>query len=375
MTAPNSLIAELEDTFRHGSRDKRVECLRRITDLFLTSANGLDDEQIAVFDDVLCYLVKAIETRSLVELSKRLAPVGNAPVEVIRRLASNDDVAVAEPVLTHSPRLAEADLIEIAKTKSQGHLRAISGRAELDHAVTDVLVGRGDSSVLHVLGSNAGARFSEPGMATLIKRAESDEKLAEKVGVRTDLPWHLLQQLVSKATSTVQSRILAGAPAQNREEIQKIISSISSEVTGELGTPRNYVKAQRLVAHQKSAGQLNETAIIEFARTIRVEEMVAGLALLCAGSVELIDDVVFSERKDALLVPCKAVGFEWQTVQAIYKARGTRRPMSEGDLEQVRADYGKLTQQTAQRVLRYWQVRETTSRNQPGGSTTGAPTE
>src|SRR5580704_6792974 len=117
MTAPNSLIAELEDTFNHGSREKRVECLRRITDLFLTSANGLDNDQVAVFDDVLCYLVKAIEARALVELSKRLAPIGNAPVEVIRRLARNDDVAVAEPVLTQSPRLGNDDLIEIAKSK------------------------------------------------------------------------------------------------------------------------------------------------------------------------------------------------------------------------------------------------------------------
>jgi uncharacterized protein (DUF2336 family) len=367
MTAPNSLIAELEDTFNHGSREKRVECLRRITDLFLTSANGLDNDQVAVFDDVLCYLVKAIEARALVELSKRLAPIGNAPVEVIRRLARNDDVAVAEPVLTQSPRLGNDDLIEIAKSKGQGHLRAISGRAELDHSVTDVLVGRGDRGVLHVLGANAGARFSEPGMATLVKRAESDEMLAEKVGIRSDLPWHLLQQLVLKASSTVRTRILTAVPDQNRQDIARVLSSVSSEVAGTMGSARNYVKAQRLVQHQKSAGQLNEASILDFARTIRVEEMVAGLALLCSASVELIDDVVFSERTDALLVPCKAAGLGWPTVQAIFRARGTRRPIGETDLERAREDYAKLTMPTAQRVLRYWQVRETTSRNQATG--------
>ena len=364
MPAPHSLIAELEDTFSQGSREKRVESLRRITDLFITSGNGLDQEQIAVFDDVLCYLTNAIEARALVELSKRLAPISNAPVEVIRRLARNDDVAVAEPVLSQSPRLMNEDLIEIAKTKGQGHLRAISVRAQLDEPVTDILVGRGDSGVLHVLGANAGARFSEPGMATLIKRAENDDKLAEKVGIRQDLPWHLLQQLVLKASSTVRARILQKAPEQSRQDIQRIIASASSEVTGALGTPRNYVKAQRLVLHQKNLGHLNEASILDFARTIRVEEMVAGIAVLCSASIELIDDVVFSERKDALLVPCKAAGFEWPTVHAIFKARGTRRPLGETDLENAKSDYTRLTQTTAQRVLRYWQVRETTSRNQ-----------
>jgi hypothetical protein len=186
------------------------------------------------------------------------------------------------------------------------------------------------------------------------------------MGARLDLPWHLLRQLVVMATSTVRSRILSAAPEENRQEIQRVISSASDEVTKDLGTPRNYVKAQRLAVHLKSAGQLNEAAILDFARTIRIEEMVAGLALMCAASVELVDDVVFSERRDALLVPCKAVGLDWQTVQAIYKARGTRRPISDGDLGQARVDYAKLTQTTAQRVLRYWQVRETTSRMQPG---------
>jgi uncharacterized protein (DUF2336 family) len=364
MSAALSLIAELEDTFSQGSREKRVECLRRITDLFLTSAHGLEDEHVAVFDDVLCYLTNAIEARALSELSRRLAPIGNAPTEVVRRLASNDDLSVAEPVLTHSPRLRDEDLIEIANTKGQGHLRAISGRSELNHSVTDVLVRRGDESVLQVLGGNDGAQFSEPGLATLVKRAEADDKLTEKVGLRQDLPLHLMRQLISKASTAARARIQANAPENVRQEIERIVSNASDQVTGALAAPRNYVKAQRLVMHQKTTGQLNEAAILDFARTMRVEEMVAGLALCCSASVELIDDVVFSERRDALLVPCKALDFEWATVKAVYKARAIRRAISDADLEQARIDYGKLSIATAQRVIRYWQVRETTARNQ-----------
>jgi uncharacterized protein (DUF2336 family) len=362
MSASQSLFVELENTFKHGTHETRAECLRRVTDLFLTGGHGLSEEQISVFDDVICYLSKAIETRALVELSKHLAPVGNAPVKVVQRLAHNDVIAVAEPMLTQSPRLATVDLIEIAATGGQGHLRAISARAELQASVTDILISRGDRDVLHTLSANKGARFSDPGLTRLVERAETDDKLAENIGVRADLPWHLLRQLVLRASRTVQSRLLSTAPAESRDEIERIISSASDEVTSELGAPRNYVKARRLIAFQKNAGQLNEASILEFARTICIEEMVAGLAALCSATIELVDDVVFSERADALLVPCKAAGFEWPTVHAILKARGTRVPVSEGELEQAKTDYAKLSQATAQRVLRYWQVRETAAR-------------
>jgi hypothetical protein len=35
--------------------------------------------------------------KALAELSARLAPIDNAPIEVVRRLARNDDIVVAAP--------------------------------------------------------------------------------------------------------------------------------------------------------------------------------------------------------------------------------------------------------------------------------------
>src|SRR5258707_14047660 len=154
MSAQQSLIAELEEAIKSGSSEKRVETLRRVTDLFLNDADRLNEAQIGLFDDVLCHLIKRIETRALVELSGHLAQVDNAPVEVIRRVAWNDEIAVAGPVLTQSARLTTDDLVEIAGSKSQQHLLAISGRNELDEAVTDVLIDRGDSEIVHRLARN-----------------------------------------------------------------------------------------------------------------------------------------------------------------------------------------------------------------------------
>ena len=160
----DSLIAELENAIQIGSKDKRIDTLRRITDLFVTDANRFNDQQITVFDDVLGHLIKRIEGKALAELSQRLGPIHNAPNAVVKRLARDDNIAVAEPILTRSRGLSYADLIEIASTKTQSHLLTISARPQIGANVTDVLLERGDSPVFHRLAGNSGATFSENGI-------------------------------------------------------------------------------------------------------------------------------------------------------------------------------------------------------------------
>ena len=256
MLAVNPLIVELEEAVHGHSAEKRIETLRRVTDLFLGEADRLNDEQIALFDDVLGKLIHRIETKALTELSTRLAPIHSAPIEVIRRLARHDEIAVAGPVLTESPRLTADDLIEVAKTKSQDHLLAISGRSELEETVTDVLLTRGNREVTTRLATNAGARFSETGFEALVKAGEADADLAEKVGLRLDLPLRLLRELLLKATEAVRSRLLSLASPENQDEIRRVLATICGEVTHEVTAPRDFTKALEFVAftaEEKSA--------------------------------------------------------------------------------------------------------------------------
>ncbi len=54
LQADQSIIAELEDAVRTGSPAERVETLRQVTNLFLHDGARLNEEQVKVFDDVMC---------------------------------------------------------------------------------------------------------------------------------------------------------------------------------------------------------------------------------------------------------------------------------------------------------------------------------
>jgi len=355
----SALFAELEDAVQSRSADKRVDALRRITDLFLTEADRLNEQQIGVFDDVLEKLIQRMETKALAELSSRLAPIHNAPIEAIRSLARSDAIAVAGPVLTQSSRLTASDLIEIAKTKSQSHLLAISGRSQIEESVTDVLLSHGNREVTNRLAGNSGARFSESGFEALVKAGETDAALAERVGLRLDLPVRLLRELLLKATEAVRSRLLAVATPENQAEIRRVLGSISSEVSREVTAPRDFTKALALTLALQKEGQLNEAAVLEFANAGKYEEMVAALSLLCGASIEIIKPVMKAARHDGLLIPCKAADLKWPTVSAILKNRVAHHAISEHELAQCKGSFISLTKATAQRALRFWMVRAT----------------
>lgn len=170
-------VSDIEQAIKNGSREKRVDSLRKVTNLFLSSAEHFSSNQIEVFDNVLCKLIDRIETRALAELSNKIAPVPNAPNEVIQRLARNDEIAVAGPVLTQSKLLSTADLVEIASSKSQQHLLAISARPHLKTEVTDVLIQRGAPEVHGSLMKNKTAQISDQGFSELIGKVGDDEGL------------------------------------------------------------------------------------------------------------------------------------------------------------------------------------------------------
>src|SRR5690606_14695133 len=131
MAAAPALIPELVDVIRQSTPERRFETAVRIASLLTAGASRVNEEHVLLFDDVFMRLVADIETQAKAELSERLAPIANAPVQLMRTFAADDEIVVAKPVLLYSPRLTEDDLVQLAESKSQEHLLAISGRRDI----------------------------------------------------------------------------------------------------------------------------------------------------------------------------------------------------------------------------------------------------
>jgi uncharacterized protein (DUF2336 family) len=351
------LLDELESALASGDIPRRIDILTRTTDLFINGAEHFSEEQVGVFDDVMAHLVNAIEAKARAKLSHRLAPIPNAPSNVIHLLAFDDDIEVARPVLTQSERLDDRDLLVSAGTKSQQHLFAITQRNSLSEAVTDVLVERGDRDVVHSVVRNVGARFSDAGFRMLVKRSSGDDVLATEVGLRNDIPRSHFLMLLEKASSEVRARLSAENPRAG-EAIDGVVAEVVGGIRAEVfkASP-DFAAAQIAVERQNRVRRIGETEIYQYARERKFEETAIALALMCDTPVDVVERALLDPGAEIVLILAKVAGLSSTTTKAILLLRAADRGMSAKDLDQALSSFNRLQTDTAKRVLSFFRTR------------------
>ena len=252
MTEAKSFLAELDDAVLQGSTESRLRALWHATDLLI--AGRYTEDQIWVFGEVIGRLADEIEVAARAKLAKRLAHTDNAPINIINKLAFDDSIDVASPVLQHSERLDAKTLVINIRTKSQLHLLSISKRSSIPVLVTDELVTRGNREVVNSVATNNGARLSDFGFLHMIKRSETDSILAEQLGLRKEIPRHMFQQLIAKASDDVKRKLERERP-DLIGQIQTSVTDVTGALQSKFGpASKSYFTAKRVIAVQHRYG-------------------------------------------------------------------------------------------------------------------------
>ena len=354
-----SLLKELNDAASKGSAESRLRALWHATDLLI--AGTYTEDEIWTFGEVIGILAGEIEGATRSQLAKRLARIDNAPINVVKRLAFDDSIDVAGPILRHSQRLDVKTLVANVRTKSQSHLLAISMRNSIAVPVTDELVTRGNRAVINSVATNKGADLSNFGFLHLIKRSEGDLILAEHLGQRRDIPRHLFQQLIAKASDDVRKKL-----AQERPDIADQIQSSVTDVTGTLHSKfgpasKDYFTAKRILANKHRYGDLTESSILEYARAHKVEEATVGLSLLCSLPVHVVERALIENSREITLILTKALDFSWETAMSLLFLHAKDHRISTRDFDAMKEEFERLDTKTARNVLEFYQSRKSSA--------------
>lgn len=353
MTEVSHVFDDLTEAISRGSAESRAKALWHATDILIEGQ--YNEEQIRVFDEVIGRLADEIELEVRAELSRRLAHSSNAPPKVIRMLAFDDSIEVAAPVLQFSPRLDVKSLIANIRTKSQPHLLAISRRGSVPIDVTDELVTRGNREVVHSVVSNEGASFSDFGFRQMIKRSETDSVLAEQVGLRKEIPRHMLRQLIAKASDEVKRRLVQERP-DLAEEINVTVAGAASKFCSKFGPGQpSYLALKQAVTDQHRSGRLNEKSILAYALAHKHEEVVVGLSLLCSLPPEVVEQIFVLNNRDMILVVAKALDFSWETAMSLLFLGAENHRISASDLDDLKAEFKRADPRMSRGILEVYQ--------------------
>jgi uncharacterized protein (DUF2336 family) len=325
------LLDELEAALASGSDARRVEMLARIADLFANGAPHYTEDQIALFDDVMMRLLNTTEAEARAKLAERLGPIANAPESVIHTLAFDDAIEVAQPVLSQSERISDAEILSSAAGKSQQHLAAIAQRKTLSEALTDMLAERGDRNVVQLAVQNLGASFSDAGLNLLVRRATGDQALATEMGKRSDIR----QRLAEKAARAERARL---AVEQTKASL-------------DLATARAEVERQSRIH------PIGDAEVYLYARDRKFVETAAALSLLCDTPFEVVERALLDPGAELALILAKVAGLSPATTRVVLLLRAADRGLTSDAIDQALASFERLQPEAAQRVLSFFRAR------------------
>jgi len=166
-----------------------------------------------------------------------------------------------------------------------------------------------------------------------------------------------LKDLLAGSIDVIRRRLYDVVKPARQMAIKRAMNEISG-LTERVETSRDFEPAQRAVLALHRAGELTESALLNFAKAFKYEESVAALSAMTGVKIATLDRLITGDRYDPILIAGKAVNLEWATVRALILLRlGPNRVASQGDIESARVNFARLMPSTAERVVSFWKTR------------------
>jgi len=315
---------------------------------------------MALFDQVLGQLAGEMEEAVQIELAERLGEAPTAPRGVTRTLASGS-ITVAEPILRSSTALTDEDLVHVARTKGQDHLRAISQRSSVSSAVSDAIVARGDDDTLGVLLRNEGAVLSREAHETVVDRAAANPALHDAVVDRHSLPVDLLNEMYFVVEARLRDRIMQKNADVDPALLEAALSAGRKRIAVEDGAlPADHAEAEAEFRSIRAKAQISPQMLANMLRGKRTTLFLVALADMADVDFHTARRILDRREMDALSVICKAADFDRSlfltfallilepTDDVMLKAK------TYGEL------YAALPRESALRTIRFWRLRRQT---------------
>jgi uncharacterized protein (DUF2336 family) len=353
-----SILDELKQIAAERSSEKRLQLLHKIADLFIDSGDAHNDAENYLFNDIMEKIVDQISRDAKIEVAANLATLNGFPAQVARVLAKDDDIEIARPVLRGSMSLDDHDLVDIAKSHGQDHLHAIATRDRLSSILTDVLIDRGDQRVVRRVSANHGAQFSNWGVEQLVEKAAVDVDLQEILVDRPDLTQSTVDKLLPLVSQTLALKL-----AQRGYDPGQSISPDMMRVARErfedaLRDRRTAIRGVSALAELVASGDLaiNDalTELTEAERLFDVATLASSIARLDRNDVF---SVIMRGQTQMVMMFFRALDVSFANFERIMVLRAKKLNVPNPAFGELAQDYHALDKATAQRTIRFLQVR------------------
>ncbi len=191
-------------------------------------------------------------------LADNFASAADAPHSLISALA-NDQSDIAAPILSRSPLLTEAELIDCAAIGDAFAQSAIALRARVPLTVSAALAEVGAREAAISLAVNPGAELAEFSMRRMVERFGDDGEMREALLARPYLPAAIRSELVTAATASLTAFVVDCAwlsPERAERLSREARDKANVIIVAETAVRDGRAGVRELAAYLRESGQL-----------------------------------------------------------------------------------------------------------------------
>ncbi|MEM1364380.1 MAG: DUF2336 domain-containing protein [Pseudomonadota bacterium] len=346
-----SMLQDLLKLAGQDDQNSRTVLVDQLADMFLGDDTDHTDNEEELFTDVMTDLINGVDQDAQIRVANKFADADATPRPMARRLAFNDEPEVAAPVLERSNVLTEDDLVEVAESKSEDHLMAITKRPQLSERLTDAIIDRDMDAPISSAARNLGASFSESGFEKMVDKAASGVgEIADALSFRQDVPADVADKLLENLPPAAKVRFLSlmcNDEAGAADMIREAAFTVEKAARQKRAT---VLEAKALVAEIQDGTRNIDEALGELAEARQVDTLCVVLGDQTGLKKRRVESVLKKPDSTAFVVLCRALSLETDTFRQLFKLRSNLL-MKRYDLDKAAADYQLIDVELANQTL------------------------
>jgi uncharacterized protein (DUF2336 family) len=338
------IVRHFLDWVRNAPAGKRAEATSALARAYLYSDLSPDDAAAA--EGGLLMLLDDASPLVRRALADALAGSPNAPPAIVLALAG-DQPQIAAPVLTLSPLLVDADLVDAVATGNGAVQSAIASRTGLPRSVAAAIAEVGAAESCLVLLENSGAEIAPFSIDRIVERYGHLAAIREALLARADISAATRLTLVAKLSETLTDFVAARRWLEV-DHAQRIAREACEKATVVVAAEAPTTQLRPLIRHLRVSGQLTAGLILRALLSGNVVLFEEALAELTDLPVERVASLVHDRGNAGLRALLGQAGLPPSTYPAFKEAIAAMR---EGELIREPGGAARLKRGMTERVL------------------------
>lgn len=319
----------------------------------------LNDTEQRLASEIILGWIRQAKADLRQALAERLSVQDSIPQEVIVFLANDSSIAVAQPVLRHSPVLNDLDLVYVIASKGEEHWRSIAERAHLSPIVAERLVETDDPGTVLNLIDNQRVVLQKNCVKKLIKVCLRSEELQAPLLRRPEIDADLASDLYICVSRELQKEII-GRFDIDLSVVENSLENLVEELSLEARGSHQVTPAMQALAARFAERDEITTGLM--VKTLRRGQISFFVALFAQRTGLRPDTVIGLIQKDGgkpFALACRSLRMMKSEFASIFLlSRGIRtsdKIVDQRELAMALKYYDAISEADIQQAMRGWE--------------------